>query len=209
MNFFTKVKTNWQTKKLTRPELAYLFTPQTDEQKNSEWVVIDCEMTGLNPKKNHILSVACIHVNQSTQGTNIDIGNGLNMVCQPPIMPTADSIVIHGLRPDDVQNGIGYDEMLANLLPFIGNRTIVGFCPQIDMAFLTPLVKAYIGVRLPNRVIDIRELYNRKTGNRTQGIAHQGQSLNSILNSYHVPMLDEHDAYNDAIMTAMAFVHFI
>lgn len=199
MNWLTKAKKNWQQRGLTRPEHAEMFaTPTADE-----WVAIDCEMTGLDPKKNHILSVACIHIN----GNQIDSGNGLNLICKPPTMPTAETIIIHGLRPQDVEHGISYDQMLGILLPFIGNRPIVGFCPQIDMAFLNPLAKVYMGTPLPNQVIDIRELYNRKTGNRTEGIAHQGQSLKQILQAFDIPQLGEHDAYNDTLMTAMAFMH--
>ncbi len=199
MNIFNKIKNNWQQKQLTKAEFAYLFDPP----KANEWVAIDCEMTGLNAKKNHILSVACVHIN----GNQIDSGNGLNLICRPPVMPTADTIVIHGLRPNDVEHGMNYQQMLDLLLPFIANRPIVGFCPQIDMAFLNPLVKQYIGVNLPNEVIDIRNLYERKTGNRTQGIQHQGQSLNKIVEKFNIPQLGEHDAYNDALMTAMAFAH--
>ncbi len=199
MSWISRLQTNWQQKKLTRPELAEMF----EKNQQPEWVVIDCEMTGLNPKKNHLLSVACIRVN----GKQIDSGQGLNLVCRPPEMPKADTIVIHGLRPSDVEHGMSYDDMLAILLPFIGSRPIVGFCPQIDMAFLNPLAKSYMGTSLPNKIIDVRQLFERHTGNRTQGIQHQGQSLEQILRHFDIPSLAEHDAYNDALMTAMAFVH--
>ncbi len=199
MKWLTQVKNNWQQRRLTRPEFANMFTAPNEQ----EWVAIDCEMTGLNPKHHHILSVACVHIN----GKQIDSGNGLNLVCCPPTMPSADTIVIHGLRPADVEHGMNYEQMLATVLPFIGNRPIVGFCPQIDMAFLNPLVKQYLGTKLPNRVIDVRQLYNRRTGNQTQGIHHQGQSLQQIIKTLDIPQLAEHDAYNDTLMTAMAFVH--
>ena len=97
--------------------------------------------------------------------------------------------------------------MLALLLPFINNRPIVGFCPQIDTGFLNPLVKRYMGTLIPNRVIDIRQLYSRRMGDRTPGIPNQSQHLTNILAHYDIPELGTHDAYNDAIMTAMAFLH--
>lgn len=50
-------------------------------------------------------------------------------------MPDRDTIVIHGLRTADVEHGMSYDEMLALVLPFIDNRPLVGFCPQIDTGF--------------------------------------------------------------------------
>ena len=198
-NLVHRLKSYWYKRALTRPDLAHLLSPSLPNQ----WVAIDCEMSGLNPKKHHLLSIAAVHIN----GDHIDTGNGCYMVCRPPVMPEADSIVIHGLRPHDVASGISYDEMLALMLPFIGNRPIVGFCPQLDMAFLNPLTKAYMGIALPNTVIDIRDMYNRKTGNRTAGVSHQGQHLTQILKKYNIPDLGSHNAYNDAVMTAMAFLH--
>lgn len=199
MSMTRQLFNQWQQRKLTRPALASMFAPPA----KARWVAIDCEMTGLNPKAHHLLSIAAIHVN----GNTIDTSSGLHLICKPPVMPDRDTIVIHGLRSADVAHGMRYDEMLALLLPFIDNRPIVGFCPQIDMAFLNPLVKGYMGTTLPNTVIDIRALYNRRMGDRTQGILSQSQQLTHILAHYDIPEMGAHDAYQDALMTAMAFLH--
>ncbi|WP_367104699.1 3'-5' exonuclease [uncultured Psychrobacter sp.] len=198
MSWLKQLTTSWQKRQLQRPELASMFEPPPTKK----WVAIDCEMTGLNPKKHHLLSVAAIHID----GGTIDTGNGLHLVCRPPIMPDRDTIVIHGLRPTDVEHGMTYDEMLALLLPFIGNRPLVGFCTLIDTAFLNPLVKHYMGTSLPNEVLDVRELYSQRMGG-AQGIPAQSQQLSSILAYYDIPELGNHNAYNDAVMTAMAFLH--
>lgn len=200
MNIINQIKSAWYLKQLTRPELKELFSPPSPNQ----WVAIDCEMTGLDPKKDHLLSIAAIHIN----GSKIDSGNGLHLICRPPVMPKKDTIIIHGLRPLDVENGLSYAVMLQRLLPFIGNRPIVGYCTQLDIAFLNRIAKNYMGVPLPHTVIDIRDLYNRRSGNRTQGISHQAQQLSSICEQLQLPDLAAHDAYNDALLTAMAFLHF-
>ncbi len=199
MGWFSQVKSSWQKNQLQRPELASMFEPPLADQ----WVAIDCEMTGLNAKKHHILSVAAIHIN----GNMIDTGNGLHLVCSPPAMPERDTIVIHGLRTTDVAHGMSYDEMLALLLPFIGNRAIVGFCPQIDIAFLNPLIKQYMGMTLPNQVLDVRYLYAQQMGDSNPKAPKSSQQLPKILAHYNIPELGSHDAYNDAMMTAMAFLH--
>lgn len=199
MSWLKQLSTSLQKRQLQRPELASMFSKPLAKQ----WVAIDCEMTGLNPKKHHLLSVAAIHINDNT----IDTGNGLHLVCRPPVMPDRDTIVIHGLRTADVEHGMSYDEMLALLLPFIDNRPIVGFCTQLDTAFLNPLVKGYMGTALPNEVIDLRHLYSRRMSGQTQGLSSQAQHLTNILAHYNIPELGAHDAYNDALMTAMAFLH--
>lgn len=199
MGWFSQLKSSWQKDQLQRPELASMFEPPLADQ----WVAIDCEMTGLNAKKHHILSVAAIHIN----GNMLDTGNGLHLVCSPPAMPDRDTIVIHGLRTTDVAHGMSYDEMLALLLPFIGNRPIVGFCPQIDIAFLNPLIKQYMGMTLPNQVIDVRYLYAQQMGDSNPKAPKSSQQLTKILAHYNIPEIGSHDAYNDAVMTAMAFLH--
>lgn len=199
MSWLKQLTSRLRKTQLQRPELASMFSKPLAKQ----WVAIDCEMTGLNPKKHHVLSVAAIHINDST----INTGNGLHLVCRPPVMPDRDTIVIHGLRTADVEHGMSYDEMLALLLPFIGNRPIVGFCTQLDTAFLNPLVKSYMGTALPNEIIDLRHLFSRRMSGQTQGLPSQAQHLTNILAHYNIPELGAHDAYNDAIMTAMAFLH--
>ena len=199
MSWLQQLANTWQKTQLQRPELATMFTKPMAEQ----WVAIDCEMTGLNPKKHHLLSVAAIHINSNT----IDTGNGMHLICRPPVMPDRDTIVIHGLRTADVEHGLNYHEMLALLLPFIGNRPIVGFCTRLDMAFLNPLVKGYMGTALPNETIDVRHLYSRRISGHTQGLSAQAQHLSRILAHYDIPDMGAHDAYNDAMMTAMAFLH--
>lgn len=199
MSWLKQLSSSWQKTRLQRPELASMFEPPMAGQ----WVAIDCEMTGLNPRKHHLLSVAAIHVN----GDTIDTGNGLHLICRPPVMPSRDTIVIHGLRTADVEHGMSYDEMLAILLPFMDNRPIIGFCPQIDTAFLNPLVKRYMGTILPNQVIDISQLYRRRMGDHNQGVPNPSHHLTNILAHYDIPELGIHDAYNDAVMTAMAFLH--
>ncbi|MES1965465.1 3'-5' exonuclease [Psychrobacter sp. AH5] len=199
MSWLKQLSNKWQKNHLQRAELSSMFEPPVDDQ----WVAIDCEMTGLNPRKHHLLSVAAIHIN----GDTIDTGNGLHLVCRPPIMPDRDTIVIHGLRSADVEQGMSYDEMLELLLPFIDNRPIVGFCPQIDTAFLNPLIKKYMGTTLPNEVLDVRRLYSQRMGDRDPNTPKPSQQLPKILAHYNIPEFGSHDAYNDAVMTAMAFLH--
>lgn len=192
----------WLAKHDTDGSIAKLCEPLFAKPKPNQWVAIDCEMTGLNPKHDHLLSIAAIHIN----GNDIESGQGLHLVCRPPKMPTAETIIIHGLRPLDVMHGLSYNAMLATLIPFIGSRPVVGFCPQIDFGFINRLLKAHCGMALMNDAIDIRQLHAKRQGMAHEGILHQGQSFASIMHALDIPELPSHDAYNDALMTAMAFL---
>lgn len=202
-SFFTQNRLDRQRQQLLRPEYDYLFHPPPA----NEWVSLDCEMTGLNPKTDHILSVGAVRMVQDEAGFSIDTGNALSLICRPPVMPSRDSIEIHGLRPSDVENGISYEAMLAELLLFIGSRPLVGFCVDMDMAFLNAIAKPLLGVNLPNPLIDISQLAHQRQNSHNPEMASQPKHLNVLLQEYAIPKLPAHDALNDAVMTAMLWVY--
>lgn len=201
--FSANGKRERQKKRLIRPEFEHLFSPTPVDK----WVSLDLEMTGLNPKQDHILSIGAVHLEKTEQGLIIDSGNALSLVCRPPVMPTDETIVIHGLRPSDVENGLSYDEMLPILLNFIENRTVVGFCVAMDTAFLNTIVKPFLGVNLPNASIDVSQLHLQQQQRQNPNHIYQAKHLNQLLDEFHIPKLSAHDAVNDAIMTAMLFAH--
>lgn len=206
--FSASGKRDRQRQALLRPEYSYLF----DTPRENEWISLDCEMTGLNPKTDHILSIGAVKITAETLANDkatfsIDTGNALSLVCRPPVMPSRDSIEIHGLRPADVENGIRYEQMLAELLPFIGNRPIVGFCVDMDMGFLNAVAKPFLGVTLPNSLIDVSQFAHQRQNARNPEHASQPKHLNILLDEFNIPRLPAHDAVNDAVMTAMLFVY--
>lgn len=201
----TNAHRNQPPKKLTRPEYAYLYEPPLE----NEWVSLDCEMTGLNPKNDHILSVGAVRIIKDNNNLWIDSGNALSIVCRPPIMPSDNSIIIHGLRPCDVAGGVDYQTMLATLLPFIGTRPIVGFCTDMDMAFVNAIAKPFLGVPLTNPCLDVSLMEQSLTQKQHKGheILAKRKHLTTLLDEFAIPRLPAHDALNDAIMTAMVFCH--
>ena len=192
-------------KKLSDPNFAYLF----DKPPVDEWISLDLEMTGLNPKTDHILSVGAVRICRTDGVLTVDTANALSIVCRPPVMPSVDSIVIHGLRPMDVENGVSYDEMLHLLLPFIGSRPLLGFCVDMDVGFLNAQSKRMLGVNLPNKSLDISSLEQsyRQRYNRNPDAPIDKKHLITLIKEYNIPQLPAHDALNDALMVAMLFCH--
>lgn len=207
-NWFVRQKLERQRQRLSKPEYGYLFDTPLSTEPN-EWVSLDLEMTGLNPKHDHILSVGAVVIRQVQAGFVIDTDNALSVVCCPPVMPSHDTIVIHGLRPVDVANGASYEAMLSQLLPIIKNRPLVGFCVDRDVAFLNAIIKPFLGVQLPNKIIDVSVLYQQNQHRHDPNQVGQLKHLNQLLAEYNIPRLPAHDALNDAIMTAMLFTHLL
>ncbi|MFA9486418.1 MULTISPECIES: exonuclease domain-containing protein [unclassified Moraxella] len=191
------------------PKYAHLAAHLTGKPPADEWVCLDLELTGLDPKNHHILSISAVKISKAHDTFVIDTANALSIICRPPIMPSTNSIIVHHLRPCDVKNGVSTDEMIACLLPFIGTRPIIGFCTSMDAKFINALIKPRLGKKLPNTLIDVTQLDQklRQKTNKNSDLPIDKRHLTELLQAYQIPILPAHDSLNDALMTAMLFCH--
>lgn len=184
--------------RLRDPAYRFLFEPGPPD----EAVALDCETTGLNPRLDDIVSVAAVVV----RGQRILASQRFEAVVRPQAKLKPDAIKIHGLREADVVAGRPIAEVLPELLRFIGGRPLVGYYLDFDMAMLDRHVRRRLGVRLPNPRIEVSALYyERKYGDAPPG-TQVDLSFAAMLADLGTPLLDQHDAYSDALMTAMAYV---
>lgn len=176
-----------------RPEwLGLLDTPA------GEYVSVDCETTSLNVREAEILSIGAVRL---TPG-RIHASESLYLLVRPERQPGAGSVVVHGLRPSDLSDGLAPAEAVARLLEFIGGRKLVGYYLEYDVAVLNKYVRPLIGTGLPQARIEVSGLYyDWKLGQTPNG--HVDLRLQSILDDLHLPALGRHDALTDAITAAM------
>jgi DNA polymerase-3 subunit epsilon len=176
----------------------FLFEPGPPD----EVVVLDCETTGLNPRTDEVIAVAAVIV----KGNRILTSGAFRAMIRSDKDPTSASIKVHRLRARDVAEGRAMHEVLPEFLRFIGGRPIVGYYIDFDIRMLDKYILRYIEAKLPNRSIDVSSMYY---GLKYSG-APSGTLLDlrfaSILSDLKIPSLDQHDAFNDALMTAMMYV---
>jgi DNA polymerase-3 subunit epsilon len=92
------------------------------------------------------------------------------------------------------------------LLHFIGGRPLVGYYVDFDFAMLDKYVLPHIQIELPNRRIEVSKLYfERKYADAPPNTV-VDLSFASMLRDLGIPPLAQHDAFNDALMTAMMYV---
>jgi DNA polymerase-3 subunit epsilon len=184
--------------RLRDPAYRFLFEPGPPD----EAVAIDCETTGLNPRRDDIVSVAAVPI----RGARILTSQRFQSFVRPRARLKPDAIKVHGLREADVAAARPIAEVLPDLLRFIGGRPLVGYYLDFDMAMLDRHVRRGLGIRLPNPRVEVSALYyERKYGDAPPG-TQVDLSFASMLADLKAPMLDQHDAYSDALMTAMAYV---
>jgi DNA polymerase-3 subunit epsilon len=115
------------------------------------------------------------------------------------------SITIHNIRPCDLQDAQQPQKAIESFLKFIGSRTLIGYYLEFDVAMINKYIKPWLGITLPNRQIEVSSLYFDKRIN----LIPQGNidlRFDTILRNLNVPNMGQHNAVNDAIMTAMIYL---
>ncbi|MGE3300028.1 MAG: 3'-5' exonuclease [Arcobacter sp.] len=192
-NFFR----NWNKKRLKNKKYDFLF----DEPLPNEFISLDCETTGLNPKKDEILSIGAVLIRDN----KILMRNTFNVFLKPSKNINAESIKIHHIRKVDLENALNPEDAIYQLLDFIGSRPIVGYYIKFDVTIISKYTKNFIGIKLPNETIEVSSLYF-KTRKRSSDYEFIDLKFDTILKTLDIPALGKHDALNDAIMTAMMFL---
>ena len=188
---------NINKKRLKDNSFEFLF----DEATPNEYVCLDCETSGLNPKKDEILSIGAVHIKEN----KILMRKTFNIFLKPSKNINPESIKIHHIRPIDLENGLDAKEGIYQLLNFIGSKTIVGYYIKFDVAIISRYTKEYLGIKLPNKTIEVSSMYY-KTRRKRSDYHFVDLRFDTILKNLNIPLLGKHDALNDAIMTAMIFL---
>ena len=167
-----------------------------------EVVAFDCETTGLDVRRDDIITIAAVRI----RGNRILTSERFEAVVRPEARMGADAIKIHRLREMDVAAGERIQRIIPRFLHFVGGRPLVGYYVEFDVRMVDKQLLGLIGIELPNKLIEVSKLYyERKYGDAPPGTVID-LSFASILRDLDLPVLDQHDAFNDALMTAMMYV---
>ncbi len=203
MTLLERMRRTWQRYHLARPEFAFLLEPPPP----NEWVAIDCETTGLNRRTDEIIAVGAVRI----VGQRILTSQRLELLVRPDKEVPADSVRIHRLRSRDVAQGLPLDEAMRQLLHFIGSRPLVGYYLEFDVAMLNRAVWPLLGMGLPQQRLEVSAMYYEYKFKQLPPYqqfdnAHIDLRFATLMDDLALPQREAHDALNDAVMAAMAFV---
>ncbi|MCA1941252.1 MAG: 3'-5' exonuclease [Caenispirillum bisanense] len=194
------LKTAIGRRRLKDPAYGFLFEPDT----SGELVCFDCETSGLDPNTAELLSIGAVVI----KGNRVLASRRLELIVRPERRIGADAIKINRLREMDVADGLPVREALDQFLRFIGSRPLVGYYLEFDVAMVNKYLRPWLGVGLPNRQTDVSALYydSRVKSLGTHYNGNVDLRLGSILQALALPEREAHDAFNDALMTALVYV---
>ncbi len=173
------------------------------------YVVVDTELTGLDEKKDSIVSIGAVRM----QGGSIALGDTFYRLVSPRTELTAASVVIHEITPSEVVASPAIDAVLGEFLEFCGDAVLVGHFIAIDLAFLNREMKRLQGGAVGNPAVDTFSIYEwlRKRHHARDCFANPltGYRLHDIVKCFGINGNGAHNAMKDAFMTAQLFQRFI
>ncbi len=194
---FRTLGNRWNRKHLKDERFAFLF----EEDQSGEVVVFDCETTGLDPKKDEIISIGAVKIKENRILTD----EAMHLFVRQEKQICHESITIHQIRHCDLEDAIPIEEAIEKFLYFIGGRTLAGYYLEFDVAMINKYTKPIMGITLPNRQEEVSAIYyDKKISTIPQG--NIDLRFEAIIDDLSLPKLQAHDALNDAVMTAMIYL---
>ncbi len=195
------VRRRWLLYHLADPDFGFMYDPPPAD----EWVTIDCETTGLDTRRDQIVSVAAVRI----AGNRLLTSQRLELLVRPERKLKKESVRVHQLREQDVAHGLDPEQAMRRLLAFIGARPLVGYYLEFDVAMLNREIWPLLGVRLPQPKIEVSSMYY-DWKNRQLPAHERGGSIDlrfaTMMKALELPTRNAHDALNDAVMAGLAFV---
>lgn len=168
----------------------FRHTPLAD----ARWVVVDCETSGLDPKRDRLLSVGAVAV----RGRRIALADAYGAVIAQARPSAPENIVIHGIGGEAQRSGRPAGEALRELSEFATGGTPVAFHAPFDAEILRRACKAAGAPTLPRRWLDLARLAPALFAGRQPGRG----TLEDWLARFGIAPQARHDALGDAFATA-------
>lgn len=201
MSWLNLLRRRWMLYHLADAHFSFMY----DAPPAGEWVTLDCETTGLDVRKDRIVSIGAVRI----VGNRLLTGQRLALLVRPDKAMTGDNMRLHRLRESDVAKGLAPEQAMRRLLDFIGSRPLVGYFLEFDVAMLNREIWPMLGVRLPQRKVEVSAMYYDYK-NRQLPAHQRGGDIDlrfaTMMNDLGLPQRDAHDAVNDAVMAGLAFV---
>jgi DNA polymerase III subunit epsilon len=164
--------------------------------RKARFIAIDVETTGLDPKRDELISFAGIPI----EAGRIIAAESVHGLVRPREASTGGSTQIHGLRDHDLADAPSAPEALAPLAALMRGRVPVVHAQWVERTFLR---KA--GCPLPRRIVDtalLWRLLSIKRGESDPGTC----SLSTIAGALGLAAYRTHTAEGDTLTAAQVFL---
>ena len=177
----------------------FYLDPDTDKPiEETTFTVLDTETTGLNPRKEHLISIGSLKIKR---GLQLDLSTTFHRLIRVEEVKR-ESVEIHGITPGDLERlGDPPDRVIEDFLDYAKGSVVVGFNVEFDRRFIERYTLEIFGIPFPFYRVDVLSLWKRRDG--------QIRSLEEVARSLGIPTAGMHSAIDDAYITALVFLKIV
>lgn len=183
----------------------YLQTPlpsKTDYLDELEFLVLDFETTGLDAKREAILSMG--YTSLTTQC--VSLRDMTHRIIQLNIALPAESVVVHRITDDRMLEGMHLHDALDELVTRMAGKVLLVHYEPIERLFLQAAMQRVYGHVLPLVMVDTMAIAQKRLQRIQQHIKPNQLRLANLRQSNNLPRYGAHNALEDAIATAELFL---
>jgi DNA polymerase-3 subunit epsilon len=165
------------------------------------FVVLDSETTGLDPRKDRLVTIGAIAV------VNHEILIEDSFEALLKVEYNSSAVTVHGVTREESRAGFDEPEALQRFLKYLGDGVIVGHHIGHDVETFNAGYERHFGSRLPNPSLDTMALtlLLERDGAFADRHPIQQFSLDALCTLFDIIPRDRHTAPGDAFMTALVF----
>lgn len=190
---------------------------ETAPARSVRFVVLDCETTGLDARRDALVSIGAVGVQEG----QIRLDDTFEALLK--VRYNSASVVVHGITREEAElHGMTEPEALLQLLAYLGDAVIVGHHIGFDIEVLNLAMQRNFGIPLQNRWLDTMELTLHLENEGALPAASQRHSpdlptqarrrdfsLDGLCRLFHIAPHDRHTAAGDAFITAQLFIKLL
>ncbi|MBL4660796.1 MAG: hypothetical protein JKY19_10605 [Alcanivoracaceae bacterium] len=183
----------------------YLLTGLPDINKtvyDSAFFVLDFETTGLDVKKDHIISAGFTEIKYN----RIVLRKSEHHIVTTNLKLKSENVGIHHLTDDVLSQGMQIKELIDYLLIKMAGKTIIAHFQNIEYNFIQQACQSLYGLPLPMVMLDTLQIEKRRLEKLNRYIHDNQLRLFNLRNDYNLPRYKAHNAMEDAISTAELFI---
>jgi DNA polymerase-3 subunit epsilon len=169
--------------------------------RDAEFASLDFEATGLDFARDRIVSFGVVPV----RGGRVVLADAVHQLVDPEIPPSVPSQKIHELRPQDLAGAPRLEQAKRVLRDAIRGRYLLVWYADVEVNFLSGIFGTSAR-SWRRRTIDVRNLAIEADGAPRSARADFGYGLTWVAGRLGVPAPNPHDALDDALVTAQAFL---
>ena len=162
-----------------------------------EFVVLDLELTGLDPKAHEIVSAAWV----TMRSDRIQLKSARHII-NSDVKQLEQSPVFHGIDEQTLNEGVSLKTLMTELCDVLHGKVLVCHNAYLDWGFIRLNSKALGLEALPLAIVDTMQIEKRRQLKQNTELHQDSLTLANCRSRYQLPDYEVHNALIDALATA-------